>query len=78
MKSIIRRIEILEKEIGSSCPVPKEERFITIPYPDGENEIFERLKQEKIRELRARYGDISEDDLFVIGIRLFGSKEVDI
>ena len=76
MKSIIRRIETLEKEIGSSCPVPKEERFVLIPYPDGELGTFEKLKEEKIRELRLKYGEFSLNDLFFIGLRQFSSKKI--
>lgn len=75
MKSIIRRLEIIEKELGGTCAVPGKERFIVIPYPDGQNEIFERQKQEKINKLKEKYGqNISGSGLVFIGVRKFSEK----
>ncbi len=77
MKSIIRRIENVEKEIGGTCVIPEKERIVVISYPDGEHQEFERLKDERIAILKEKYGqNISENDLFVIGLREFCRKQL--
>jgi hypothetical protein len=76
MTNILRRIEILEKEIGGTCTVPEKERIIVVKFPNGDEEEFERLKDEGIAKLKAKYGpNISEDDLLIVGIRKFYRKQ---
>jgi hypothetical protein len=77
MKSIIRRIDNVEKEIGGTCVVPEKERHIVIPYPADQEDVFEHLKQEKIKGLKEKYGpNINEADLFIVGIRKFYRKQL--
>ena len=72
MSNILKRLEIMERAVGSTCVVPEKERFIAIPFPDGQRQEFERLKKESIKKLKEKYGpNINEDDLFIIGIREF-------
>jgi len=76
MKNLRKRLEIVEREIGT-CVVPEKERLVVISYPDGDNQEFERLKAESIAKLKEKYGpNISEDDLSVIGIRKFCSTQL--
>ena len=74
MKSIIRRLSIVEKNVGT-CMVPEKERIIVIPYPANHEEEFKRLKQESVKRLKEKYGPISENDLLIIGIRKFCRQE---
>ncbi|MHB9098542.1 MAG: hypothetical protein ACYC5X_12060 [Syntrophales bacterium] len=77
MKSILRRIEIVERAVGGSCAVPEKERIVVISCPDGEEAEFERLKAESIAKLQEKYGpSISEDDLLVIWVRKFYQKQL--
>ena len=72
MRNILKRIEIVERQVGGTCVIPEKERIVVISYPDGENQEFERLKEESIVKLKEKYGpNISEDDLLVVGIRKF-------
>ena len=76
MTHILRRIQILEKKVGGTCMVPEKERIIVVSFPDGDEEEYDRLKDEGVLKLRAKYGqNISEDDLLIIGIRKFSRKE---
>jgi hypothetical protein len=75
MKSIIRRLSIVEKNIGT-CIIPEKERIIVIPYPAGHEEEFKRLTQESVKRLKEKYGpNISDNDLLIIGIRKFYRQE---
>jgi hypothetical protein len=52
--------------------VPEKDRIIVVPYPDGDYVEFNRRLQERMVELRERYGpNISRDDFLIIGIRKF-------
>jgi len=76
MKNLRKRLEIVEREVGT-CVVPEKERIIVIPYPADQEQEFERLTHESIKRLKEKYGpNISEDDLFVIGIRKFCSTQL--
>jgi len=75
MKSIIRRLSIVEKNVGT-CVIPEKERIIVIPYPAGHEEEFKRLTQESIKMMKEKYGqNLSDDDLLIIGIRKFYRQE---
>jgi len=75
MKSIIRRLSIVEKNVGT-CMVPEKERIIVIPYPANHEEEFKRLAQESIKMMKEKYGqNLSDDDLLIIGIRKFYRQE---
>lgn len=72
MKNILKRLGVIEKAVGGSCAIPERERVIAIEYPDGDEEEYERLKAERIGELKVKYGPrISEDDLRIVGVRKF-------
>lgn len=73
--SILKRLETLEQEVNAGSEIPAQEKVIAIPYPaDGDEEGFERLKQEKLEKLKEKYGALP-DDLLVIRIRQFYRKE---
>jgi len=75
MKSIIRRLSIVEKNVGA-CMVPEKERIIVIPYPANHEEEFKRRTQESIKMMKEKYGqNLSDDDLLIIGIRKFYRQE---
>ena len=77
MKSIIRRLSVIEKKVGT-CVIPEKERIIVIPYPAGHEEEFKRLKQESVKSLKEKYGPISENNLLIIGIRKFYRQEKEV
>ncbi|GEM_PF-1869033 len=68
--NIIKRIEIIEKKIDGGT-IPDKERIIVICYPNGDEAEFTRLYQLRLAELKNKYGNISEDELLVIGVRKF-------
>lgn len=69
MTNILKRIEILEREIGGNCVVPEKERLIVIPYPVDQKNVFEKLIQENIENLKRKYGpNIDKNGLLIIGI----------
>lgn len=71
MKSLLKRIEIVEREMDIST-IPERDRIIVISYPDGDEAEHDRLLQERMAELKSKYGpNISEDDFLIIGIRKF-------
>ncbi len=71
MKSLIRRLSLVEKNVGT-CVIPEKERIIVIPYPANHEEEFKRLAQESVTRLKEKYGqNLSENDLLIIGIRKF-------
>ena len=75
MKSIIRRLSIVEKSVGT-CVIPEKERIIAIPYPANHEEEFRRLAQERIEMMKEKYGqNLSDNDLLIIGIRKFYRQE---
>jgi len=75
MKSIIRRLSVIEKNVGT-CVIPEKERIIVIPYPAGHEEEFKRLAQESIKRLKEKYGqNLSDNNLLIIGIRKFYRQE---
>jgi hypothetical protein len=48
-----------------------------LPYPDGDIQERERLKEESITKLKEKYGpNIAEEDLLVVGIRKFCRKHL--
>ena len=51
--------------------IPDNERFIVIPFPDGNHAEFDRQFQQRLSELRDKYGNVSERDVFAVGIRKF-------
>lgn len=78
MKSIIRRLSIVEKNVGT-CVIPEKERIIVIPYTANHEEEFKRLTQESIKMMKEKYGpNISDNDLLIIGIRKFYRQEKDV
>ena len=71
MKSIIRRLSVIEKNVGTHV-IPEKERIIVIPYPANHEEEFRRLAQERIEMMKEKYGqNLSDNDLLIIGIRKF-------
>jgi len=75
MKSIIRRLSIVEKSVGT-CVIPEKERIIVIPYPANHEEEFRRLAKERIEMMKEKYGqNLSDNDLLIIGIRKFYWQE---
>ncbi len=67
---VMKRIEILEKRLDISA-IPASERFLAIPFPDGNHAEFDRQFQQRLSELRDKYGNVSERDVFAVGIRKF-------
>jgi len=75
MKNILRRLEIVEHEINAGSVIPDQERVLGIPYTDGDEEEFECRLQEKMTELKSKYGqNISKDDFLIIRIRKFARQ----
>ncbi len=75
MKSIIRRLSIIEKNVGTHV-IPEKERIIVIPYPANHEEEFRRLAKERIEMMKEKYGqNLSDNDLLIIGIRKFYWQE---
>ena len=73
--NILKRIELLEK-VTSINSVPEKDRVITITYPDGNEEEFNRKLHIRLAQLQQKYGlGIRKDDFLVIGIRQFCSKK---
>ena len=69
MKSIIRRIENVEKEIGGTCVVPEKERVVTVSgYTQQEREV---KLAERLADLHRKYGAFDESCLTTIFIRKF-------
>jgi hypothetical protein len=83
MKSIIKWLEIVEKEVGTSV-VQEKDKIIAIESPEcigvarseEDEKIIERLLQERMAEMREKYGPIiSESDFLVIRLRKFYSQK---
>lgn len=77
--SIGQRLQRLEGALTArrSQRIDPKDKVIAIPYPNGNRDEFERRKQERMAELRKKYGlGISEDDILVIGIRKFYRQRV--
>ena len=76
MKSgILKRIEIIEQKANLSR-ISKEDRLVIITYNDGDEHERDHLKQERMVELRQKYGpNTSEDDFQIVGIRKFYREE---
>jgi len=73
--NILKRIELLEKETETNS-IPEKDRIIAVTFPDGDKAEFDRKVQERMAELREKYGpNIKRDDFLVIGIRKFYSKK---
>ena len=65
MSNVLKRIEILEKEIGGTCPAPAGERLF-VSYGDDN---LERLTAEKLEKLRSEYGpSVMESDLILLRV----------
>lgn len=76
MTNIIRRLEIVEKEVGGNSVVPENERIIVIPYRADQEQEFDRLTRQAIDGLKLKYGsNVSEDDLLVIGIKKYSREQ---
>lgn len=70
--SLSKRISALEANV-QACTIPEKEKTIVISYPSNEDSERERLIQNRLSELRKKYGpDISTDDLLIVAIRKFG------
>lgn len=75
MKSIIRRLNLVERQVDT-CKIPEKERIIVIPYLVDHEQEFKRLTQENIKRLKEKYGpNISDNDLLIIGVKKFYRKE---
>lgn len=77
--AIKERVALLEQKSAgaNSSLIPSKERIIVIPYPNGQNQEFERQKKENIAKLRKKYGStINVNDLMFIGIRKFCPQHV--
>ena len=75
--NILRRIEIVEKEINVNR-IPEQERVVVITYPAGEKQIFDQKLQDRMAELREKYGpNITEDDFLVVGVRKFSREAME-
>jgi hypothetical protein len=73
--NILKRIELLEKETGTNV-IPEKDRIIVVTFLDGDKAEFDRKVQERMVELREKYGpNIKKDDFTVVGIRKFYSKK---
>ena len=73
--SILRRIEIVEK-VANVSRIDEADKLIVVTYNDGDEAEFERLVQERMVELRQKYGpNTSEDDFLIVGIRKFYREE---
>jgi hypothetical protein len=69
MKSIIRRLELVESKVNLTG-IPDKERFIVIPFHIDEE--LAKGKEEVIGGLEQKYGvRISLDDLLILAIRKF-------
>ena len=70
MKSIIRRLSIIEKNVGTHV-IPEKERIIVIPYPANHEEEFRRLAKERIEMMKEKYGqNLSDNDLLIRNVRV--------
>lgn len=75
--SIKPRLKRLESEFASRGidRIDPKDRIVAITYRNGDMEEYDRQKQERVAELRGRYGrDLSESDLLFIGIRKFYAR----
>ena len=69
MKSIIRRLKLIESKVNLTG-IPDKERFIVIPFHTDEE--LAKGKEEAIGRLEQKYGArISLDDLLIVAIRKF-------
>lgn len=75
MKSILKRIELLEEEIGNNA-IEEKDKIIVVVYPNGDEEAFERGLEKRMTELREKYGpNIKESDFLIIGLLRFAVKK---
>jgi len=73
--NFLKRIELLEKETETNV-IPEKDRIIAVTFPNGDKAEFDRKVQERMAELREKYGsNIKKDDFLVIGIRKCYSKK---
>jgi uncharacterized phage-associated protein len=69
MKSIIRRIKNVEKEMGGTCVIPEKERVVWVKgYTEQERDAKMEVR---LAELRQKYGAFDESCLTLIYIREF-------
>lgn len=74
MKSIIRRIENVEKEIGGTCVIPEKERVIWAKgYTKEERESGMKAR---LVEMHKKFGDFDESCLTLIYLREFSTGRV--
>jgi len=69
--NFLKRLDTLEKATNIST-IPDKDKFIVVSYRDGDEAEYNRLVEEKMKELRGKYGpNIKESDFTVVGIRKF-------
>jgi len=75
MSKLLKRIEAIEQQLSNKV-IPDKDRIIVIPYPADDEDTFDRLSQQRLAELRSKYGqNISEADLLFIGIKKFAMQQ---
>jgi len=71
MSKLLKRVEAIEQQLSNKV-IPDKDRIIVIPYPAGDEDTFDRLSQQRLEEIRGKYGQsISEADLLFIGVKKF-------
>lgn len=74
--NILKRIENLERKTDIRNTIPENDRMNVLSYPDGDEAECDRLLQERITELKSRYGaNITADDFLVVWLRKFYGDE---
>ena len=68
-----KRVEILEKcaRLEARTKIDDADRFIVIPFENGNETEKERLLQEKLDALTQKYGTVCLDDFTIVYIRKF-------
>jgi len=70
-KCILKRLEVVEHAVNAGGTIPDNEKVVAISCPAGDNEQFQRLRNEALEGLREKYG-VLPDDLLVVWLRSFG------
>jgi len=74
--NFLKRLEIVEHQIGAGSEIPDKEKIVVVVCPAGDTEQFERLKKEKLEGLKEKYGTLP-DDLMVIWVKQFFRKNIE-
>ncbi len=70
--SLNKRIRALETNVRTGA-IPQKGNIVVVSYQSSNDSERERLIQNRLSELRKKYGpDISADDLLIVAIRKFG------